>query len=136
MKINKMMMLGVLAATLLTGCDEKKQMDPEVAAQMLEGEDKALVPYLGEWDLHVAEVPTMGNVDMTLDLTVEDKKVTGKMKAMAMSITLKGIHVEDEKLNFSLSFQNMDIPFTLERDGETGMKGEMMDAFKVTGEKK
>lgn len=130
------MMLGVLATTLLTSCEEKKQIDSAVLAQTLEKEDVALIPYLGEWDLHVSDVPTMGNVDMAMDLTVEDNKVTGKIKAMAMSITMKGIHVEDEKLNFSLNFQNMDIPFNLELEGETGLKGMMMDAFKVSGEKK
>lgn len=137
MRICRIMMLGVLAMAMLTSCDEKKQSttDSEVAAMILEGEDAKLAPYVGNWDLKVIGVPTMGDIDMTLALEVEEKEVTGKLKAMAMSIKLNNIRVEDEKLKFSLNFQNMDIPFSLELEGYSGLKGEMMNEFKVSGEK-
>lgn len=136
MKIAKMMVLGALAMTMLTSCEEKKQSatDSETAALILEGEDKALTPYIGSWNMNVVGVPTMGDLSMTLVFQVEEKQVTGKIKAMGMNISLNNIRLEDETLKFSLNFQNMDIPFELQHEGETSLKGKMMGEFNVTAE--
>ena len=137
MKICRIMMLVALIG--LTGCDGTKQgytNSSEVAAKILEGEDAALAPYVGDWALKATDIPTIGNVDMNLAIGVEDKKVTGKVKALALSVKLSKIRAEDGKLKFSVNYQNMDIPFVLEKEGDTVLKGVMMDEIQVAGVKK
>lgn len=95
----------------------------------------SLTPFLGDWKLHVTGIPT-GDMDMTLSLKAEGQKVVGQMKALGMSVDLSSIRLVDGKLNYSFNFQDMNIPFALELDGDKGIKGMMMSTFKTTGEKK
>lgn len=94
----------------------------------------SLTPFLGNWTLHVTGIPT-GDMDMTLSLKADGQKVVGQIKAMGMSVDLNSVRLVDGKLNFSFSFQDMNIPFALDLDGDKKLKGMMMNSFKTTGDR-
>ncbi len=117
----------------------RQTSDPSVrttpkAVEDIKTDVASLAPYFGNWNLHITGVPT-GDVDMLLKIKSEGDKVVASVVAMDQVINVDEIRLRNGKLNFTYTSQGMPIPFDLELDGDNGIKGLMMSAFKVAGVK-